>query len=191
MGRLYSGSLNDVDQYSTEQLVEMANTMKLGGNNAFLGVNKTSPTGQLSPAGSHVQLNNQYNHLSSFGSLTGFNNSPQQQQQTGSRNTGGSANGSDQSSFYSTQPPSETGAGATLTALNNVSGARSPSRLLASDVIGTNGSYSLTSLSPVLSPSQSMDMLVAVSTPNYSPQHQHPVQSTTAQNRGQFTKQFD
>ena len=82
MGRLYRGNINEVDQYSTEQLVEMANTMKLGGNNAFLGVNKTSPTGQLSPAGSHVQLNNQYN-LSSFGSLTGFNNNT-------ARNTNGS-----------------------------------------------------------------------------------------------------
>jgi len=175
MSRLYTSNLSDVsDQYSTEQLVEMANTMKLGGNNAFLAVNKTSPTGQLSPAGSHVQLN-QYNHLSSFGSLQAFNSN-------GTAN--GSANGSD--TIFLSQPPSETGA-TTLTALKNVTaGARSPSRLLAADVIGTNGSYSLTSLSPVLSPSQSMDTLIAVTQANFSPQHQHSIQSNTAQNRGAY-----
>jgi len=149
----------------------MANTMKLGGNNAFLGVNKTSPTGQLSPATSHVALNNSYN-LGSYGSLTGYNTS--------------NRNGGSNDPFFQTQPPSETGA-TTLTALNNVSGPRSPSRLLAGDVLGTNGSYSLTNLSPVLSPSQSMDTLAPLtgnSTPNYSPQHQNQAQSNNAQNRG-------
>jgi forkhead box protein O3 len=173
IGRLYSSNMNEVDQYSTEQLVEMANTMKLGTNNAFLGVNKTSPSGQLSPATSHVTLNNSYN-LSSFASLTGYNNSNQ--------------NGGSNDPFFQTQPPSESGA-TTLTALNTVSGPRSPSRLLAAEVLNSNGSYSLTNLSPVLSPSQSMDTLAPItgnSTPNYSPQHQCQAQSNTAQNRGAY-----
>jgi hypothetical protein len=148
----------------------MANTMKLGTNNAFLGVNKTSPSGQLSPATSHVTLNNSYN-LSSFASLTGYNSNQ---------------NGGSNDPFFQTQPPSESGA-TTLTTLNTVSGPRSPSRLLATEVLSTNGSYSLTNLSPVLSPSQSMDTLAPItgnSTPNYSPQHQRQAQSNTAQNRG-------
>jgi forkhead box protein O3 len=167
---LYSSNVNE-DYNSTEQLVEMANTMKLGGNNPFL-VNKASPTGQLSPASSHVILNNNYN-LSSFTSLTDYSNSKR--------------NGSNDP-FFQTQPPSESGT-ATLTALNTVSGPRSPNRtLLVSDgILGTSNAYSLTNLSPVLSPSQSMDTLAPLtgtSTPTYSPQHQ--AQSNTAQNRGAY-----
>ncbi|XP_054156383.1 forkhead box protein O-like [Oppia nitens] len=191
IGRIYTGNVNDVDQYSTEQLVEMANTMKLTGNTAFLGVvNKTSPTGQLSPAGSHIQLNTTYT-MGSYGQLTGYNQQQQQQQQQ-------------------SQQTSETGA-TTLTALNNVSGgvaARSPTQiLLASDVLNgvANGgggsnttSYQLTSLSPVSS--QTIDTMVANNNnctavtsgttvaanntmSNYSSSPQHHIQSTTAQNR--------
>ena len=53
------------DQYGNteQQLVELAN-LKLGANNnAFLAVNKTSPTGQLSPAGSHLQLSPVGSHV--------------------------------------------------------------------------------------------------------------------------------
>ncbi|CAG2166367.1 unnamed protein product [Oppiella nova] len=195
IGRLY-GTGSEIDQYSTEQLVEMATTMKLGGNTAFLGVTKTSPTGQLSPAASQMQLNNTYNTIGNFGSLSGYS-SP-----GGNGSTGGqqrtTANGQSSDPYYQTQPPSETGA-TTLTALNNVSGgavsSHSPSQLLlASDVLNgvSNGAYSLTSLSPVLSSTQSMDTMTSMTAstapaPTYSsPQHHNSVH-TTAHNRGLST----
>lgn len=131
----------------------MANTMKLGGNNAFLGVTKTSPTGQLSPASSHVTLNNNNYNLNSFSSMPAYN---------------GSRNGGD---FFQSQSTDNC---STLTALNTVTDPRSPSRLLAAELVGTNGSYNLTNLSPALSPSQSMDTLLTStsSASNFSPQHQ-------------------
>ncbi|CAG2111886.1 unnamed protein product [Medioppia subpectinata] len=205
IGRLYGNA--DVDQFTStvnDQLVEMATTMKLGGNNAFLGVNKTSPTGQLSPANSHLQLNNTYT-LGNYRSLTGYNspvgngggsggNSSSPVNNNGQLN-GPTTNGQQSGDqYYHTQAPGESGSATTLTALNNVSGgavsARSPSQLLlAADVLNgvSNGTYSLANLSPVLTAAQTMDTMAALTAstaPSYSsPQHQCTVQSTTAQNR--------
>lgn len=170
---MYSG-INDVDQFSSDQqqLVDsLTNTMKLGGNSAFLGVTKASPTSQLSPASSHVTLNNNYN-LSNYG-LNCYSNGSV-------RNAGSNTD----TYFQGLENTVTNSNGPTLTALNTVNGPRSPSRLLTSDVLGSNGTYNLTNLSPALSPSQSMDTLVPT-TVTYTTSFQNP-QSNSAQNRSMF-----
>lgn len=170
------------DQYNAEQLVEMANThMKLG--NGFLGVSKSSPTGQLSPASSHATLM----PLTNFGGSSVSVNS-----YTGSGGTL-SRNGSDP--YFQQSASGGIESNITLTTLNSINGPRSPSRgsLLSSDAgLTPNNSFSL-------SPAQSMDTLAVVPSSNannsstfHSPQHQQQQQSgisclsstKCAQNRG-------
>ncbi|RWS26941.1 forkhead box protein O-like protein [Leptotrombidium deliense] len=177
LGRLYNTS--DVqDPYNTEKLVEMANTMKLGGN-AFLNVTKTSPTNdQLSPSSSHVAINsNTYTTLNNYNNaISSYNGSTRSLQR----------NGSDP--FF--QNPGTVENSVTLTSLNSVPTPRSPSKLLSGDTLTPSSSFNM---SPSLSPSQSMDALssVAQSSTNsnfHTPKHHTNVhQATNTQNGGAFS----
>lgn len=174
MGRGMYNTSDLSDQYGAQELVDsMANTMKLGGGNAFLGVTKTSPTSQLSPATSHAALNS-----GSFTTLTTF---------------GGGGGGSGTLSRNGSDPYFQQAASIenniTLTSLNSLNGPRSPARLLGGDGLNGGAVFSLNSLSPSLSPSQSMDTLSAAPAGNasyHSPQRHVPVHAAKSapQSRG-------
>lgn len=159
-----SADMNRLSMYSdanepyTDKLVELANTMKLGGSGSFLSVNsKSSPTTQLSPATSHVTL---APGCSGFGSSISVN--------SGYVNgSGGSGGGSGSLSRNGSDPYFQTSAGIdstiTLTSLNAPNGRKSPHQ--RNSFLSETGSatFSLVNLSPSLSPAQSMDTIANMS----------------------------
>lgn len=149
---------SDTNEPYTDKLVELANTMKLGGNGTtgFLSVNKTSPTTQLSPASSHITLTPGY---SAFGSNLSVNSG----YVNGGSSCGG--NGSGSLSRNGSDPFFQTSAGIdssiTLTSLNAPTSERKSPQNRNSFL--TEAASATFSLSPSLSPAQSMDTIASLS----------------------------
>lgn len=182
---------SDANEPYTDKLVELANTMKLGGSGSFLSVtSKSSPTTQLSPASSHVTLTPGY---SGFGSSISVNGGYVS-------GGGGSGGGSGSLSRNGSDPYFQTSAGIdstiTLTSLNAPNGRKSPQR---NSFLNEQGSatFSLVNLSPSLSPAQSMDTIASMSSVsnNAAPrvkQENQPQQQAApgGGGGGQFTARF-
>ena len=175
---------SEVNEPYTDKLVELANTMKLGGSGSFLSVNsKSSPTTQLSPASSHVTLTPGY---SGFGSSISVNGGYV-------NGGGGSGGGSGSLSRNGSDPYFQTSAGIdstiTLTSLNAPNGRKSPQR---NSFLNEQGSatFSLVNLSPSLSPAQSMDTIASMSSVSNSAASRIKQENQQSAAGGQFAARF-